>query len=143
MKHAEIDKLVSLHERRITRAVPEGAISMSGSILLSRFDGHDVDLVVLVPDVADAASRLRHAYPPLYEEEWREDWAAFREPGPPQVDIVLTRPGTKGDAHHRRAWELILRDDSLIAEYERLKARGMDGAQKAAFFDYVVAMLDD
>ena len=29
----------------------------------------------------------------------------------------------------------------LRAEYERLKAAGMDGAQKAAFFDRVVAML--
>jgi hypothetical protein len=77
----------------------------------------------------------------LYEEEWRDDWAAFRDPGPPQVDVVLTKAGTKGDAHHRRAWELILADSDLKAEYERLKAAGMDGAQKAAFFEHVVAML--
>jgi hypothetical protein len=51
--------------------------------------------------------------------------------------------GTKGDAHHRRAWELILADDVLQTEYERLKAAGMDSAQKAVFFERVVAMLDD
>ena len=114
---------------------------MSGSTLLGHFGGHDIDLVVLVPDVAHAAARLRRVYPPLYEDEWRDDWAAFREPGPPQVDVVLTKRGTKGDAHHRRAWELILADDELRAEYERLKAAGMDSATKAVFFDRVVARL--
>jgi hypothetical protein len=86
---------------------------------------------------------LRIVYPPLYEEQWRDDWAAFRDPGPPQVDVVLTRRGTKGDAHHRRAWELILADHELRAEYVRLKALGMSGVEKAAFFDRVVAMLGD
>jgi hypothetical protein len=100
-------------------------------------------LVVLVPEVADAADRLRNVYPPLYEDEWRDDWAAFRLPGPPQVDIVVTKRGTKGDAHHRRAWELLLADDVLRAEYERLKAAGMDSVQKAAFFERVVARLGD
>ena len=121
--------------------MPEGTTSVSGSTLLGHCAGHDLDLVVLAPDVGGAADRLRRLYPPLYEDEWRDDWAAFRDPGPPQVDIVLTRRGTKGDAHHRLAWELILADESLRAEYERLKAAGMDGAQKAAFFDRVVAML--
>jgi hypothetical protein len=110
---------------------------------LGRYGGHDLDLVVLVPDVAGAAERLRNVYPPLYEEEWRDDWAAFRDPGPPQVDVVLTKRGTKSDAHHRRAWELILADDVLREDYERLKAAGMDSAQKAVFFERVVAMLDD
>ena len=59
------------------------------------------------------------------------------------MDIVLTKPGTKGDAHHRRAWELILADKTLQVEYERLKAEGMNSAQKAAFFERVVAMLGD
>ena len=121
--------------------MPEGTTSLSGSTLLGQYGGHDLDLVVLVPDVADAASRLRRLYPPLYEDEWRDDWAAFRLPGPPQVDIVLTRPGTKGDAHHRRAWELILADDALRAEYERLKAAGMDSARKKVFFERVVSRL--
>jgi hypothetical protein len=59
------------------------------------------------------------------------------------VDIVLTERGTRGDAHHPRAWELILADGALQAEYERLKAAGTSGAQKAVFFDRVVAMLGD
>jgi hypothetical protein len=136
-----LDALVARHGRRIAGAVPEGSTSVSGSTLLGQWGGHDLDLVVLVPDVSNAARRLRDLYPPLYEDEWRDDWAAFRDPGPPQVDIVLTRRGTKGDAHHRRAWELILGDDALKAEYLRLKAAGMDGAQKAAFFERVVGML--
>jgi hypothetical protein len=140
---AEIERLIAHHMRRIADLAPEGTTSVSGSTLLGSFSGHDVDLVVLVPDVAAAARRLSRTYPPLYEDEWRDDWAAFRDPGPPQVDIVVTQPGTKGDAHHRRAWELILGDDALRAEYERAKAVGMDAAQKAAFFDRVVAMLDD
>ena len=143
MSRAEVDALVVRHVGRITEAVPEGTTSVSGSTLLGRYGGHDLDLVVLVPNVANAANRLRHVYPPLYEEEWRDDWAAFRDPGPPQVDVVLTRPGTKGDAHHRRAWELILADGSLKAEYERLKSAGMDSAEKAVFFERVVTMLGD
>jgi hypothetical protein len=139
----DVDALVALHESRIREVVPEGTTSVSGSTVLGRWGGHDLDLVVLVPDVADAASRLRGAYPPLYEDEWRDDWAAFRLPGPPQVDIVLTRPGTKGDAHHRRAWELILADDQLKAEYGRLKSAGMDSAQKKVFFERVVGMLPE
>jgi hypothetical protein len=139
----EIEALIAQHLDQIREVVPDGEPSVSGSTLLGRYDGHDVDLVVLVPDVADASDRLRRIYPPLYEDEWRDDWAAFRMPGPPQVDIVLTRPGTKGDAHHRRAWELILADDALRAEYERLKAAGMDSAQKKVFFERVVGMLDD
>jgi hypothetical protein len=59
------------------------------------------------------------------------------------VDIVLTQPGTKGDAHHRRAWELILADGELRAEYGRLTEAGMTSTQKAAFFDRVVALLED
>lgn len=138
----DIEALIAHHTTRIRKAVPEGTPSVSGSTLLGQYGGHDIDLVVLVPDVADAARRLREAYPPLYEEDWRDDWAAFRQPGPPQVDVVLTKPGSKGDAHHRRAWELILADDALRAEYERLKAAGMDSAQKRAFFERVVALTE-
>jgi hypothetical protein len=138
-----IDALVARHAARIANAVPEGATSVSGSSLLGGWAGHDLDLVVLVPHVANAAQRLRRIYPPLYEDEWRDDWAAFRDPGPPQVDVVLTMRGTKGDAHHRRAWELILAEDELRAEYEGLKAAGMDSAQKAASFERVVAILGD
>jgi hypothetical protein len=55
----------------------------------------------------------------------------------------LTRPGTKGDAYHRLAWGSLLADPALRAEYERLKAAGMTAAEKALFFDRVVAMLPD
>jgi hypothetical protein len=141
MSREEVDALVAHHESRIAEAVPEGSTSVTGSTLLGRYGGHDIDLVVLVPDVADAARRLRHVYPPLYEDQWRGDWAAFRLAGQPQVDIVVTKRGTKGDAHHRLAWEQILADEALQAEYERLKRAGMSGAQKAVFFDRLVAML--
>jgi hypothetical protein len=143
MSPAEVEALVTRHTGRIAEAVSEGSISLSGSTLLGRYGGHDIDLVVLVADVGAAAHRLRRTYPPLYEDEWSDDWAAFRDPGPPQVDVVLTRPGTKGDAHHRLAWELLLADAELRMEYERLKAAGMSGAQKALFFDRVVAILAD
>jgi hypothetical protein len=138
---AEVKALVALHTERIAELVPEGRTSVSGSTLLGTYGGHDVDLVVLVPSVEHAAERLRRSYPPLYEEEWRDDWAAFRLAGPPQVDVVVTKPGTKGDAHHRLAWELILADPRLRAEYETLKAAGMASARKAEFFNNVVAML--
>jgi hypothetical protein len=137
----DVEALIARHTARIREAVPEGETSVSGSTLLGGFGGHDVDLVVLVPNVAEAAKRLRQVYPALYEQDWRDDWAAFRQPGPPQVDIVLTKPGTKGDAHHRRAWELILVDSELRAEYEHLKAAGMDSATKKVFFERVVARL--
>jgi hypothetical protein len=140
---AEIDALVDEYRRTINAVVLSSELFVSGSTLLGYYGGHDVDLVVLVPDVAEAARRLRALYPTLYEDEWRVDWAAFRDPGPPQVDIVLTSPGTKGDAHHRRAWQLLLADKALRAEYLELKEAGMSGAQKAAFFDRVVSLLDD
>jgi hypothetical protein len=140
----EVEALVARHTARIAEAFPEGStISVSGSTLLERYGGHDIDLVVLVADVGAAADRLRRNYAPLYEDEWRDDWAAFRDPGPPQVDVVLTRLGTMGDAHHRLAWELLLADAGLRAEYESLKAVGMTAAEKALFFDRVVAMLPD
>ena len=43
----------------------------------------------------------------------------------------------------RPSWELILADNALRAEYERLKEAGMDSAQKQAFFERVVAMLEE
>ena len=141
LSREDVEALVALHTSRIGEVVPEGRTSLSGSTLLGHYGGHDVDLVVLVPDVRDAAKRLRESSTPLYEVEWRDDWAAFRFEGPPQVDVVLTKPGSKGDAHHRRAWELILADRQLRAEYESLKAAGMDSARKAAFFDRVVSRL--
>jgi hypothetical protein len=50
--------------------------------------------------------------------------------------------GTKGDAHHRRAWDALLNDPALLAEYRAIKADRADyEARKAAFFERVVASL--
>ena len=122
--------------------MPEGTTSVSGSTLLGHFAGHDLDLVVLVPEIGGAADRLRRLYPPLYEDEWRDDWAAFRDPGPPQVDIVLTRPGTLGDRHHRLAWQLLAMRPDLLQEYRELKATPDDyERRKREFFERVVSLL--
>jgi hypothetical protein len=81
-------------------------------------------------DIDATAAKLRRSYPPLYEEHWSDDWAAFRLPGPPQVDVVLTRRGTTWDALHRLSWELLRRDESLLAEYAALKADADDYAER-------------
>jgi hypothetical protein len=122
--------------------IPEADVFLTGSALIEGLEADDIDLVAHVPDVPDAASRLRELYPTLYEDQWREDWAAFRVPGPPQVDLVLTRPGTLGDAHHRLVWEFLANRPDLVAEYRALKLDRTDyERRKAAFFDRVVALL--
>src|SRR6187397_277481 len=95
LSQRELEMLITRHKARIADLLPAGQTFVSGSTLLGHYGGHDIDLVVLVDDVGKAASRIRDAYPPLYEDEWRDDWAAFRELGPQQIDIVLTRPGTR------------------------------------------------
>jgi hypothetical protein len=142
VKAEEVAELVARHRDRIAAAVPGAETELSGSALLGRYAGHDIDLVVLVGDVGAAAECLCAIYPPLYPDEWRSDWAAFREPGPPQLDIVVTTRGSKGDAHHRRAWQLLCDDAELRAEYVKLSAAGMTGEQKRVFFERVVAKLD-
>lgn len=123
---------------------PEASVCLSGSAAVEGLVANDIDLVAVVPDVAAAAARLSSLYPPLYEDEWRDDWAAFRDPCPPQIDLVVTQLGTKGDAHHRRVSELLRADASLLAEYRALKERGGDYEQwKAAFFERVVSLLGD
>jgi hypothetical protein len=100
----DVEAIVARYRTVIDKAVPGARSFLTGSSLLGSFSGHDIDLVVLVADVSAAVRKLRGLYPPLYEDEWRDDWAAFRDPGPPQVDIVVTVPGTNGDARavHRR-----------------------------------------
>jgi hypothetical protein len=139
----ELRRLVDAHRSRIDSALGGADVRLSGSALLGEFGGHDVDLVVLVDDVAAAAERLRASYPPLYEPEWRRDWAAFRDPGPPQVDVVVTSPGSTGDAHHRRAWELLLVDPQLRREYEARRSAEMSAEEKRVFFERVVSLLED
>ena len=108
------------HERRIGELLPGAAVHLGGSALVTG-EPADYDLVVLVDDVAGSAARLADVYPPLYPEEWRDDWAAFRDPGPPQVDIVLTVEGSDGDRRHRLAWRLLAADPQLLAEYRAAK----------------------
>ena len=129
-------------ERRLHELLPDARVHLSGSACVPELEPGDIDLVVLVDDVAAAAETLRAEYPELYADEWRDDWAAFRDPGPPQVDIVLTRPGTLGDKHHRLAWELLADRPDLLAEYRQLKATPEDyGRRKREFFERVVALL--
>jgi len=140
----ELPALIDEHRRRIAGLVEEADVRLSGSASVRGLDPNDLDLVVLVPDVAAASARLRTEYPPLFEDEWREDWAAFRELGPPQVDIVVTRVGTCGDAHHRLAWELLAADAELLAEYRALKSSGdRYEERKAAFFERIVERLPE
>jgi GrpB-like predicted nucleotidyltransferase (UPF0157 family) len=136
--------LAETYRQRIAASVPDASILVTGSASVDGLPANDLDLVVLVADVRDAAARLRKDYPPLYEDDWRDDWVAFRDPGPPQVDLVVTQPGTKGDAHHRRAWELLASDPVLLAEYRRLKASPEEYEErKAAFFERVVTLLEE
>jgi hypothetical protein len=140
------DALAALIERtrgRLEEVLPDADVRLSGGVLVEGGAADDVDLVALVEDVRAAASALvRTGFPSLYEEEWGDDWAAFRDPGPPQIDVVVTRLGTKGDDHHRRAWELLMRDPALLADYRALKTRRKDYEErKAAFFERVVARL--
>jgi GrpB-like predicted nucleotidyltransferase (UPF0157 family) len=129
-------------ERRLRELLPAGEVLLTGSSSLAGLEPRDIDLVVLVEDVPAAAEILRAEYPALYPDEWRADWAAFRDPGPPQVDVVLTRRGTLGDRHHRLAWELLARRPDLLAEYRALKETSDDyELRKREFFERVVALL--
>jgi len=129
-------------ERRLRELLPEARVQLSGSAGVPGLEPGDLDLVVLVDDVAAAAEIVRPEYPALYTDQWRDDWAAFRDPGPPQVDIVLTQPGTLGDKHHRLAWELIAERPDLLAEYRQLKTTTGDyERRKREFFERVVAQL--
>ena len=137
----QVAGVVAEHRRRILALLPSAAVCLTGGALVED-DPDDVDLVALVDDVAAAAGRLREAYAPLHEGDWRDDWAAFRDPGPPQVDVVVTRPGSEPDARHRRAWELLAGDPALLAEYRALKeTRERYEERKRAFFERVAATL--
>ena len=133
---------MSEHERRIHELLPDVEVHLSGSASVPGLEPDDLDLVVLVGDVAAAVAILRAEYPVLHAAEWREDWAAFRDPGPPQVDVVVTRRGTLGDTHHRLAWELLAADPDLLAEYRALRESPVDyEVRKREFFERVVASL--
>ncbi|HZT94208.1 MAG TPA: hypothetical protein VE985_07020 [Gaiellaceae bacterium] len=129
-------------ERRLRELLPAAEVLLAGSSSLAGLEPRDIDLVVLVEDVAASGEILRAEYPVLYPDEWREDWAAFRDPGPPQVDVVVTRRGTLGDKHHRRAWELLAQRPDLLGEYRALKETSDDyQSRKREFFERVVGLL--
>jgi GrpB-like predicted nucleotidyltransferase (UPF0157 family) len=140
---AQLEALVGRWRDRVVAALPEAEIHLVGSACVPGLAAEDVDLVALVNDVEKAAARLRTLYPPLYEEQWTQEWAAFRVVGPPQVDLVLTKCGSKWDAHHRLAWCLLRRDEKLVAEYAALKALPDAYAErKAEFFERLVRLLE-
>jgi hypothetical protein len=137
-----LDAVVQQHASLVSSLVSDVELHLSGSALVSGLDADDVDLVGLVADVPKAAALLRAVYPPLYEEQWSDDWAAFRSPGSPQVDLVLTTRGSKWDAHHRLAWDLLQRDGVLLAEYHAMKQeRTRYAERKREFFERVVRLL--
>jgi 16S rRNA (adenine1518-N6/adenine1519-N6)-dimethyltransferase len=124
---------------RLVELLPGVEIRLTGTASLPDIESHDIDLVVITDDVAHASTRLATAYPPLHRDEWRDDWAAFRTSGSPQVDVVVTKAGTRGYAHHVAAWERIAADPSLRNEYRRLDRRMPE--RKCEFFERVVASL--
>jgi len=121
---------------QLRRLVQDAAVKLTGSASVrGGFPADDLDLVVVTDDVRAASAILERVYPPLYREEWRDDWNAFRVDAHPQVDVVVTRPGTLGHAHHVRAWERLADDPALLAEYRLAK---LDSERKRDFFERVV-----
>jgi GrpB-like predicted nucleotidyltransferase (UPF0157 family) len=134
--------MTEAHKQQLRTLLPGAEVHLTGSASVPGLDPADVDLVLLVDDIAAAAERLRPVYPALHPEEWRDDWAAFREPGPPQIDIVLTRRGTLGDKHHRLAWQRLASDSELLEEYRALERTPDEyERRKREFFERVVARL--
>ena len=130
------------HERRLRELLPGAEVHLCGSASVPGLDARDLDLVVLVEDVPTAAELLVPELPPLHVDQWRDDWAAFRDPGPPQVDVVLTRRGSLGDKHHRLAWHLLAARPDLLDEYRELKRSPEEyELRKRQFFERVVALL--
>ncbi len=144
MKHDEVEAVVQEHSTRIAGLVPDAEVHLTGSASVPGLDPDDVDLVALVTDVQKAAELLRTTYPPLYEEQWSDEWAAFRSGHSPQVDLVLTTRGSVWDAHHRLAWHLLRHDEALRLEYAALKREPQRNAErKREFFERVVRLLPD
>jgi hypothetical protein len=108
-------------------------VKLTGSASFRGYPADDLDLVVVTDDVEKAAAHV--GLPELYRDQWRDDWMAFRTDGRPQVDVVVTRPGTLGHAHHVRAWERIGDDPALLAEYRTIKG---NAERKREFFERVV-----
>jgi 16S rRNA (adenine1518-N6/adenine1519-N6)-dimethyltransferase len=132
---APIDFVALAEVLRLGRLLPGATVQLTGSASL-RESADDLDLVALVDDVRAAAATLE--LPPLHPEQWRDDWAAFRVAGRPQVDVVLTVEGSDADRRHRLAWQLLADDPRLLAEYRAAK---VTPEGKRAFFDRVAGLL--
>jgi 16S rRNA (adenine1518-N6/adenine1519-N6)-dimethyltransferase len=133
---APLDFVALAEALRLRAQLPGADVRLTGSASLRDSVVDDLDLVAIVDDVAAAAARLD--LPPLYPEQWRDDWAAFRLDGNPRIDIVVTRAGSRGHAHHVRAWDRLAADPTLLAEYRQAK---LNPEQKRDFFERVVAGL--
>lgn len=66
--------IVAERSRQIEAVVPDATIFLTGSASVGGLDAADVDLVALVADVSPAASALAMVYPPLYREQWSDEW---------------------------------------------------------------------
>lgn len=137
-----LDTLIRVHESRIAGVLPDAVAHLVGSASVPGLEADDLDLVLVASDVAGAAASLANVYPRLYQQQWDDDWAAFRDPGPPQVDVVVTRPGSAAEARHRLVWDLLRDDARLRAEYLVLKRdRSNLDDRKRAFFERLAASL--
>ncbi len=128
-----IDFVALAETLRLRALIPDASVRLTGSASFRGYPADDVDLVVVTDDVEAAAARV--GLPELYREQWRDDWMAFRSDGRPQVDVVVTKPGTLGHAHHVRAWERLRDDPALLAEYRTVKG---NSERKREFFERVV-----
>jgi 16S rRNA (adenine1518-N6/adenine1519-N6)-dimethyltransferase len=133
-----IDFVALAETMRLRALVPDASVKLTGSASFRGYPADDIDLVVVTDDVEAAAARV--GLPELYREEWRDDWMAFRSEGRPQVDVVVTKPGTLGHAHHVRAWERLGDDPALLAEYRTIKG---NVERKREFFERVVGTFWD
>jgi 16S rRNA (adenine1518-N6/adenine1519-N6)-dimethyltransferase len=128
-----VDFVALAETMRLRALLPEARVQLTGSASFRAYPADDVDLVAVVEDVHDAAERID--LPKLFPEQWRDDWAAFRVDAHPQIDVVVTRPGTLGHAHHVRAWQRLADEPRLLAEYRIAK---LDPERKRKFFERVV-----
>jgi 16S rRNA (adenine1518-N6/adenine1519-N6)-dimethyltransferase len=115
---------------RLRDVLPDAEIRLTGSTAFRAYPPADVDLVAVVDDVGAATARLD--LPPLFTEQWDEDWAAFRVDAQPQVDVVVTRRGSNAHARHVLAWDRLAEDPALLAEYRIAK---LDVERKREFFE--------
>jgi 16S rRNA (adenine1518-N6/adenine1519-N6)-dimethyltransferase len=123
-----IDFVALAETLRLQALLPDATVRMTGSATVE--DADNIDLVVIVEDVAATTARLRDTHPAVDGE-----WADFRAPGHPQIDVVVARPGTLVHAHHVRAWERLGDDPALLARYRTIKG---DSERKREFFERVV-----